>query len=341
MIKSLIQIEGGEVWDFYEKFGFIYMDADERTAPDEKEDAVSSYAEDPGEHRDGRTVDAPFDYTVRFIVEAEGSDADNVNKKIAAFNDAVREIIPDGGVKRKREIAFYNLNNRCKIVGTAEVIAVPKEAQYAHRAGLTDYADVELKIRVSDPSKCDFAIDVDLPPSPSHPSPSPRLTVTLAGRGEDVAVTLSRPLEQNEHVTLLRRGATRKPICNIAGYIQNEYNHPSVKRRYRWQVYAKYINSNGGHSGEWWPFNIGDDGILRHDYLGNTVWQYRIDPEKPWKTGIRKSSGSRNYTCIDKGVTFGVAVYRTTNDKWTRYERVSNVAYFKSMLQDGKTVVKA
>jgi hypothetical protein len=161
MIKSSIQIESGAVRDFYEAFGFIYLDADERTAPDEKEDAVSSYAEEPGEHRDGRTVDAAFDYTARFLIEAKGTDTDNINKKIAAFNNAVREQIPQSSVKRKKEIAFYNYNNRCKIVGTAEVIAVPKEAQYAHRAGLSDFADVELKIRVKDPRKCDFQLKTD------------------------------------------------------------------------------------------------------------------------------------------------------------------------------------
>lgn len=336
MTKSLIQIEGGEVWDFYEKFGFIYMDADERTAPDEKEDAVSSYAEEPGEHRDGRTVDAPFDYTARFLVEAEGSDADNVNKKIAAFNNAVRETIPDSDVKRKREIAFYNLNNRCKIVGTAEVIAVPKEAQYAHRAGLADYADIELKIRVSDPGKCDFLIDSQSSPLPSRPQP--KLTVTLEGRGEDVAVTLSRPLEENEHVTLLRRGSTKKPKNRMAIWPGNDLKN-YVKRKYRWQVYSHYFDNATG-AAAWWPFSIGDDGILRHYDLGNILWQYSINPNCPWMISIIKSSGSRLYTGIDKGVTFGVAVYRTANNTRTRYERVSNVAYFKSVWQDGKTVVK-
>ncbi len=327
MIRSLIQIEGGAIEDFFTKFGFIYMDADERTAPDEKEDAVSSYADEPGEHRDGRTVDAPFDYTARFIVEAEGSDADNVNRKIAAFNNAVRERIPDSDVKRKREIAFYNLNNRCKIVGTAEAIAVPQEAQYAHRAGLTEYADVELKIRVSDPRKCDFAID-------PHLTSSQELTVTLAGRGEDVAVTLSRPLEENEHITLLRRGSAKKSTKRI------DYSNPViayVKRRNRWQVYW-YCNVVGVPD-MYWPFSIGDDGILRHYHLGNQVWQYDIDRDLPYRTCIKKACNSTKYRCIDRGVTFGVAVYRTTNASRTRYKRVSNVAYFRSVLQDGKTVV--
>lgn len=161
MIRSKIQIEDGEVRDFYEAFGFIYMDADERTAPDEKEDAVSSYAEQPGENRDGRTVDAPFDYTAKFLVEAPNKDLTNVNVRVNDFNRAVREKLPDSDVKRKREIAFYNLLNRVKIVGVCEPIAEPTEVYHSNRYGALDFAVVDLKIRVSDPRKCDFELNTD------------------------------------------------------------------------------------------------------------------------------------------------------------------------------------
>lgn len=161
MIESRIQIENGEIWDFYKKFRFIYMDADERTAPNEKEDAVSSYAEQAGENRDGRTVDAPFDYMVKFLVEAPNKDLTNVNVKVNDFNRAVREKLPDSDVKRKKEIAFYNLLNRVKIVGTCEPIAEPTEVYHSNRYGELDFAVVELKIRVSDPRKCDFELKTD------------------------------------------------------------------------------------------------------------------------------------------------------------------------------------
>ncbi len=36
MIEAWLQIEDGPVEDSYRRWGFIYMDADERTAPDEK-----------------------------------------------------------------------------------------------------------------------------------------------------------------------------------------------------------------------------------------------------------------------------------------------------------------
>ncbi len=161
MIRVQIQIANGPIEDSYEKWGFIPMDADERTAPDEKEDAVTSYAEEPGEHRDGRTVDAPFDYTAKFLVEAPNKDLTNVNRKIAAFNADIREKEQDSDVKRKKEIALYHLLNRVKIVGYPEPIAVPEEAHHSNRLGGFDFAVFELKIRVSDPRKCDFELNTD------------------------------------------------------------------------------------------------------------------------------------------------------------------------------------
>lgn len=155
MIESKIQIENGPIWDMFKRFGFIYLDADERTAPDEKEDAVTNYIEEPGEHRDGRTVYAPFDYTAKFLIEAPNKDLVNVNTRIADFNRAIREQLA-GGVMRKREIAFYNLLNRVKIVGYPHLVAVPTEVHHSNRYGELDYAEVELKISVSHPDKCDF-----------------------------------------------------------------------------------------------------------------------------------------------------------------------------------------
>lgn len=161
MIRSLIQIEGGEVKDFFEEFGFIYMDADERTAAPEKEDAVSSYAEQDGENRDGRTVKAPFDYTAKFLVEAPNKDLANVNVKINNFNRAVRETTADSDVVRKKEITFYNILNRVKIVGTCEPVAEPKKVHHSNKYGAMDFAVVELKIRASKPKKCDFELNTD------------------------------------------------------------------------------------------------------------------------------------------------------------------------------------
>lgn len=161
MIGSKIQIENGAVEDFYEKWGFIYIDADERTAPDEREDAVSSYAGEAGEHRDGRTTYAPFDYTAKFIVEAPNKDLTNVNVRINDFNRAIRGTKTGSDIMSKREITFYNILNRVKIVGFPELIAQPTKVYHSDRYGELDYAQVKLKIRVSDPRKCDFELKTD------------------------------------------------------------------------------------------------------------------------------------------------------------------------------------
>lgn len=161
MIRSLIQIENGEVRDFFKAFGFIYVDADERVAPDEKDGAVSSYIGEAGEHQDGRTVDAPFDYTAAFIIEAPNKDLTNVNIKVNDFNRAIREKVKDSDIKRKREIAFYNLLNRVKIVGLPDIVATPDKVYHSGRYGELDFAEVKLKIRVEHPEKCDFELKTD------------------------------------------------------------------------------------------------------------------------------------------------------------------------------------
>lgn len=161
MIRSLISVDGGSPIDTYKAFGFIYIDADERIAADEKDDASTSYAEEAGEHRDGRTVDAPFDYTVKFLIEAPNKDLTNVNRRVANFNKAVRETISGSDVKRRKEIAFFNLLNRVKIVGYPDVIATPTKVYRSNRYGELDFAEIELRIRVSDPRKCDFQLNTE------------------------------------------------------------------------------------------------------------------------------------------------------------------------------------
>lgn len=161
MIRSKIQIEKGAIQDFYDAYGFIYVDADERLAAPEKEDAVTDYIGQSGENRDGRVVKAPFDYTAAFIIEAPNKDLHNVNVKINNFNRATRETIQCSCVMRKKEITFYNLLNRVKIVGTCEPIAEAKECYRSNIHGELDWVKVELKIRVSNPDKCDFELKTE------------------------------------------------------------------------------------------------------------------------------------------------------------------------------------
>lgn len=339
MIKVLIQIENGPAEDSCAKWGFISMDADERTSPDEKEDAVSSYAEEAGEHRDGRTVDAPFDYTAKFLVEAPGKSLTDVNTKINAFNRAIRETVSGSDVKRKKEITLYHLNNGVKIVGTPDLIALPEEVYHSNRHGGLDFAVFDLKIRVSDPSKCDFELKTQ-DDDPQDGS----VRISLAADGADVVVSLSKPLAGDEHVTLLRRGAAYKPIARMKDSDSRAASYTDrsrVMRKNRWQVYTCYTSSP---QKLWWPFVLDDKGRLKFRDIIDGAVTIRQTPY--WEItargshqGIRKSSGSRRYSNLGKGVTFGVAVYRTTNSTGSRYVRISNVAYFKCFFRDGMTVV--
>lgn len=161
MIKSKIRISDGEIVDFYEAYGFVYVDADERTAPNEKEYDKISYAEEAGEHIDPRTVFAPFDYTAKFIIEAPNKDLTNVNAKIQAFNNAIIQKDSKTDVIEKREIEFYNLLNRVKITGYPSLVSTPTEVYHSDQYGEMDFAMVELKIHVINPNKCDFALNTD------------------------------------------------------------------------------------------------------------------------------------------------------------------------------------
>ena len=157
MINSRIQIENGAIEDFYTKWGFIYKDADERTAPDEKKPDTTSYAEEAGEHQDSRRVLDAFDYKAEFFIDAPNQNLKSVNAKIEAFNAAIRQKQTGTDIAIAKEITFYNDNNHVKIVGYPELIAVPTKAYYSPTlANYVDFAVVELKIRVTDPNKCNF-----------------------------------------------------------------------------------------------------------------------------------------------------------------------------------------
>ena len=185
---------------------------------------------------------------------------------------------------------------------------------------------MELKIRVSDPRKCDFEFrDNGL-------RPDEIVDISLEAHGLDIEVKLSRPLKEDEHVVLLRRGSA----CKGAGGMNiTDKKLSNVKRKNRWQVYYKYINTATDHPVEpnysfYWPFYLDDNGILKHQYDDiKRLYCWRSGAYGHWF--IRKSHGSRGYLKKDHGVTYGVAVYKTINDYNEKFKRVSNVCYFRSM----------
>lgn len=158
MIRVRLQIGDGETLDTFNGWGFIYMDADERTEAPIKKREVSSYAEESGEHTDPRTVQDAFDYTIKFLIECPNRNLENANAKIAAFNKALYSASYNSDIRTYKEVTFYNDYNRVKIVGYPEPIAQPTDFFRKQDGSALDCAQVELKIRVSDPKKCDFSL---------------------------------------------------------------------------------------------------------------------------------------------------------------------------------------
>lgn len=159
MIRVSLQIENGAVEDTYDKWGFIYIEADHRTAAPEKGREVTSYAEEAGEHTDLRTVDDVFDYGVRFLIECPNKNKENANAKIAAFNSAIRSI--DKDIKTCKEVTFYNYYKRVMITGIPEIISEPKEFYRQYNGNVLDCVLFELKIHVSNPNKCEFNLTLE------------------------------------------------------------------------------------------------------------------------------------------------------------------------------------
>ena len=62
-------------------------------------------------------------------------------------------------IRRYKEVTLWNYARRVKIVGLPEPIAEPTEM--CHSKGGYDFAQVEFKLRVSDPTKCDFNLTAE------------------------------------------------------------------------------------------------------------------------------------------------------------------------------------
>lgn len=161
MIRANIKIGAGAKSDFFDRFGFIYLSSDRRFAPPEKKRATSSYAEEAGSHEDPRTVDDEFDYKMRFLIEAPNRNLINVNSKIKAFNDAIRERGVGSDVKRCPAVTVWDTYKRVSVTGIAEVIDEADENDYYRREDgrQDDYVVVTLTIHVSDPTLCDFDLN--------------------------------------------------------------------------------------------------------------------------------------------------------------------------------------
>lgn len=158
MIKVRIKIGDGAIEDTFTAHKLIYIKADNRTeAPIKKRD-TTSYVEQAGENTDKRTVQNAFDYKVTFVIDGQNTDLNNVNAIVAAFNAKLYTQPANSDIRTYKEVTFYNDFKRVKIVGLPEPIAEPKEMKRSRNG--YDFAEVELVIHVSDPTKCDFNLNV-------------------------------------------------------------------------------------------------------------------------------------------------------------------------------------
>ena len=158
MIKVRLKIGNGEIVDTEQAYGLIYLDSDKRVGAPSKGFESTSYPEEEGEHILPKTVDAAFDYKVKFFVQ--GTTLENANAKIVAFNAALHDTPTSLGEKEYHKVTFYNDYKRHKIVGYPSEIAEAQDFWRDRTNQVNDVIVVEWTIRVNKPSECDFNLVV-------------------------------------------------------------------------------------------------------------------------------------------------------------------------------------
>jgi len=155
MISVRIKIgEEGTKYDTFTKYGFVYLDSDKRVGSETKGFEATSYPEEEGEHIIPKTVDAPFDYKVKFFVQADS--IGNANDKIKAFNEDLYTEEQDSDVKTFNQVTFYNDYKRHKIVGYPQPISLATDFWQDQKSQLNDIVVIEWTIRVTKPSLCEY-----------------------------------------------------------------------------------------------------------------------------------------------------------------------------------------
>lgn len=162
MIKVRLQIPGvpansdaGVAFDTQD-YGLIYLDSDKRVGAPSKGFESTSYPEEEGEHIIPKTVDAAFDYTVKFFIQA--SSLKDANERIDDFNAMLYTTTQNSDVKTYKQVTFFNDYKRHKIVGYPSPIAEATDFWRDRTNQLQDIIVVEWKIRVTKPSLCDFSL---------------------------------------------------------------------------------------------------------------------------------------------------------------------------------------
>ena len=156
MIKVRLQIGNGAIVDTIDQYGLVYLSSDTVFSAPLRPFEVSTYPEQDGENTHPVTVYEPFDYKIKFFVQAEPG-LNNANKKIAEFNNLLFSADPSG-LKTFNRVVFYNDYKKVKIVGTPSLIQEATEFWRDANGKQHDVVCVEWVIRVSKPRLCDFNI---------------------------------------------------------------------------------------------------------------------------------------------------------------------------------------
>ena len=155
MIRVRIKIGDGSVVDT-QTYGLVYLDSDKRVGPDMREFEKTAYPEEEGEHILPKKTDAPFDYKAKFFIQA--TSLNSANDLIKTFNEALYTQEQGSDLKVFKQVEFYNDYKRHKIVGYASPIAEATDFWRDPKNQVNDIVIVELNIRVTKPSLCDFAL---------------------------------------------------------------------------------------------------------------------------------------------------------------------------------------
>lgn len=156
MIKVRLQIGDGSIEDTSDKYSLVYLSSDTFFSAPLRPFESSKYPEQDGENIHPVTVYEPFDYKVKFFVQAK-SGLNNANQKIAAFNKLLYTQ-DDSGLKTFKRVTFYNDYKKTKIVGYPNLIKEAGEGDFwRDSTGRSfDVVCVEWVIRVDKPQDCDF-----------------------------------------------------------------------------------------------------------------------------------------------------------------------------------------
>lgn len=165
MITVRLKIgEEGAIQETNAAFGLVYVSSDNRFSAPVKEYESVTYPEEEGEHIIEKTVYAPFEYTVKFYINAEetnssGTLLSNANKKIRDFNSQIftedettHTLIPE-------KVYFYNDYKKVLIVGYPLPMEEATDFWRDSTGKAHDIVVSEWKIRVTKPSECNFNLE--------------------------------------------------------------------------------------------------------------------------------------------------------------------------------------